>query len=447
MAEQFEPRERQESTVPQVAADGGHAPVQTHRRKPSRALIVVIALIFTVAAFAAGWFGRYYAIDSHARSFLWMLDAVQKNYREKVDMDELYDKLYDALELDRFCAHYTPEEYADIVAESKGRNTGYGFSYVEEGERVRLYRVVGNSPAELSGMKKGMYIFRCNGAEITSSGELAEALAEGDTAVFECGFSEDGDDKASYEVTRSSYLASYCRYADSENTFVFRGTKQLVLTEAGAGIAELPADTAYLSLAEFDGNAAWEVKTCLQKMKERGRTNLVLDLRSNGGGYLSTLCEISAHFMRNAKAHNPLVTSVRYRSGKTLKYRATGNDFGSYFNADSRISVLADENSASASECLLGVLVDYGTVSYSDIYLRQDDKGVARTYGKGVMQAHFTAPDGNVMRLTVADVFWPKGNNIHEVGVTKADGAIGIKADRIWGARDEMLLEVCSRLA
>lgn len=411
-----------------------------------RAMIVFVALLFAASCFLIGMLvGR--RTDKRESSLLWMIDAVEKNYREDVSRDELYDRLYDALALDRFCAHYTPEEYAEKVREREGENAGYGISITSEGAALRVARVIGNSPVCLAGIESGMYLYSVGGETPATSADAVAVLtaAEGDV-VLSCGWTADGSDARAYTVRRASYLASYCTYADSEGTFGFRGTEELVLTEIGEGVEELPAGTAYLRLAQFEGNAAQEFEACLKQMKARGRTDLILDLRGNGGGYLSILCEIAAHLLRGAEGDHPLVMQARYRDGSKENYRANGNDYAEYFNENSRIRVLADENSASASEALIGALIDYGTCNYPDLYLRKGT-GEARTYGKGVMQTHFIAPDGNVLQLTVANIYWPNGNYIHGTGITEADGAVPVAAPALCGKEDVFLQAVCAMLA
>lgn len=430
------------------AAQENAAPVSQKTRKNKYlfcAMAVIVALLFAVGAFFLGMLAG--SPGEREKNLLEMIETVEENYREEVDEDKIYDRLYDSLALDEFCAHYTPEEYAEKQRESQGENTGYGITFTSLDGYVRVYRVLGNSPIALAGIQKGMYLFACNGAAVSASQAVDILNGTKDDVVLTCGWNANGSDARDYTVRRAAYLASYCTYADSEKTYCFRGTEGLALTETGAGIAELPADTAYISLTQFEGMAAMEFEACLDMMKSRGRTDLIIDLRGNGGGYLSILCDIASHLLRNAEGRHPIVMQARYRSGKTELYAATGNDFDDYFNEDSRITVLADENSASASEALMGALHDYGTCEYSDFYLRKNGDKV-KTYGKGVMQSHFFSADGNVMLLTVANIYWPKSNIcIHGTGITKDDGAIAVDAPVLRGQEDVFLQTVCAALA
>lgn len=418
--------------------------------KGKRALAIGVALLILVVGFLAGFLGGFFSVDSRLRSLGWMINRVAGNYYQDVDKDDLYDRLFDALELDKFCTHYTPEEYLTVVGESAGNNAGYGISVSALEEDARIYRVVGNSPAELAGLKSGMYILAFGpteeALETGTRSELMEFLGSHESCALKVGYEKDGTGAQVKTVTRAHYLGSYCIYADSEATFRFRGDKKLVLTQAEGGMSALGGDTAYIRLTEFDGNADWEFQTCLENMKARRRTNLVIDLRSNGGGYISTMNGILSHLMRNAAGKNPVSMTAHFRNGATITYRAAGNDFSNYFGENSRIRVLLDENSASASEALVGAMLDYGTLQGSDIYVRQSgdptQPNSAHSYGKGVMQSTFVAPSGDAMRLTVAEIFWPKGRSIHGTGIGQAHGVVPVTAPLLPSATDEFLAAV-----
>ena len=128
-----------------------------------------------------------------------------------------------------------------------------------------------------------------------------------------------------------------------------------------------------------------------------------------------------------AKFRVNLVVVADYGEKKE-KFYANSNQYEAYFSADSRIYVLADEGTASASECLIGAMVDYGAVSFSDICLIERN-GVAKTYGKGIMQTTypFGLWDTDAIKLTTARILWPTSDTcIHGTGVTPELGAISV---------------------
>ena len=414
---------------------------------------VILALVILAAGFTAGWLGRYYSIDPRLRELGWMLDLLESEHYRDVDMDAVYDDLYDVAMPDIFSSYYTPEEYARLIAESQGHNEGAGIVLAQSGGDVFVWSVVENSPAQQAGLRAGMYILGCGtvGGEVMtgSSSEIISFLRaqEGEFVLYA---SFDGsaaaDASTAHTLSLASYSAAYVVYRDSETSYAFRGASAS-LTETNDPLTGLDADTAYIRLDAFDGNCAAEFKACLDVMKDRGRGNLIIDLRGNGGGYLTDFQSIASHLLRNATSQTPLVAYAQFRDGTRQNYYAAGNDFSSYFGQDAKISVLADENSASASECLIGALIDYGTISYSDLYLRKDEGAEHySTYGKGVMQNTFLSPSGGAFQLTVARIYWPNGNCIHERGVTDEDGAVGIAAPFIRDENDTFLQQALAKI-
>ena len=107
---------------------------------------------------------------------------------------------------------------------------------------------------------------------------------------------------------------------------------------------------------------------------------------------------------------------------------------------DTTVYVLANSSTASASEALIGVLVDYGFVEPENILLSDfseeftawsdGEYGTKRSYGKGIMQSPFVNFwTREVLKLTTAEIFWPNGKSIHGVGVTTDDGCRTVEAD------------------
>ncbi len=473
MEENKQPFTEEDSTERKTSDEIGEEVRQKWQRekKIERSILtVLLALVLAAAFFCAGWFGRFASLDPRARSLLWALDTAKDNYYKDFDEDELYDRIFAAFELDPYSCYYTADEYGAVEDERNGNSAGYGIAMSAfEGEGApRFMRVAENSPARIAGIQKGMYVLGYGRDEDSlSQGSTQEFMDFVDGAngsfVIKCGFLIDGSDARTLRLTASAYTPAYCAYRDGETSFSFRYKANVsfdgsaskaeaeavgAFTETEEPLAGLPADTAYIRLDEFNGNAAAEMKCCLAKMRERNKKNLILDLRTNGGGYMDILIEIASHMMKDAPASRALVASAKFKNGSVFNYSSANNDYGSYFTSDSRVTVLADEYTASASECLIGALVDYGTVGFDDVVLRKDEaSGVARSYGKGIMQSHFRDGRGNVLKLTVAEIFWPNGKSIHGKGVTEADGAKSVAAPFIPGERDILLQTVVQSLA
>lgn len=447
-------REKPSASVPAKEKSGGGKSAAGCRKKRN-ALIAACALVLAALFFAIGWLAHFYSLDSRARKLLWLIDTVDDNYYKNItdeEWDAVYAKLYDTVLPDKFCSYYTPDEYKRLLGESDGNNKDTGLAAINYGGNLRVYNIVGNSPAANAGIEVGMQIYRFGTeADRLEAGDRDAFYAlSGKTIYLECGYG--AGDARIYSVSSANYLASYCTYRDSETSFRFIGNEKLVLTDTKNPLPGLDDKTAYIALAEFDGNAATEFSAMLSLMKERGREHLIIDLRRNGGGYLKIFQSIAAHLLRSAEGETPIAATAKYRSGKITKFRAEGNDFGDYFSANSRVSILADERTASASECLIGALVDYGTVGYGDIYIRnaQDEVAAeygAHTYGKGVMQSAYVSADKSMVRITSAEICWPNGKSIHGKGVNERDGAVGITAPLLPDKTDAMLEEVLARLS
>ena len=122
--------------------------------------------------------------------------------------------------------------------------------------------------------------------------------------------------------------------------------------------------------------------------------NLVLDLRGNGGGFMLAATELADKFFSDEK----LLVYIEGRKNPRQDFKSTGN--GSL--ASTRLVVLTDEGSASASEIFAGAMQDW-------------DRGVIlgrRTFGKGLVQNGFYLTDGSMIRLTIARYYTPTGRSI-----------------------------------
>ena len=429
------------------------------QRWTRRILSLVLALVLIAAGFLIGWFVRYYSIDEDMRSFLWALDITERYYypegfsREKVLSDAGEDatgaELLQALNanLDPYSQYYSPSEYEAYVSAGAGQNYDFGISFLIGDDSGTVALVSNNSPAFAAGIRKGMRIlaYGPNESDLTPfqgySAFSSDISSYGLTVVLRMGYEADGSDAALYTVTAGDYQRTYCTYRDSETAYYFTGEDGLIMEAyANEALPALGDDLAYIRIDEFGGNVAAEFEACLEVMQQRGREDLIIDLRTNGGGYLDDLQKISSHLMRNAEGSRPEVQIARYKGGREEIYYAYGNDFSKYFTDESDFYLLADENTASASECLIGVLIDYGTLTYDHIYLREAEDGSCSTYGKGIMQTSFVAADGAAMKLTVAGIYWPVSDKtIHGVGVIPEDGAIAVAAPLVWGEEDVML--------
>ena len=420
-----------------------YVPVPPRSRKSKGKLIGKIFAGVALAAlvFFSGMLTTWLCLDDGIRTLIKIKKTIDKEYYQDVSDDEFYRVLFSAINddlLDPYSQYMTAEEYRAAEQSLAGRRSGIGvvFSIVsEEGKpQIKVHRVVENSPAEEAGLQYGDQIigFGKSETDITYSVDFdkdmkpfLEGMADGAPFYLKV---QRGGKESLVQISKEYYVESYVSYRTNKTSYHFTGENALTYTEKGESLACLSDDTAYIKLSQFTGNAAAGFDRVMAQFKEDGMKNLVLDLRENGGGYLDYVQYISRYFCKNSTEKNPLMTVADYGEKKEY-YRAAGNVYYDYFAEDSRIVVLADNGTASASECLIGCMLDYGVIGYEDICLSKRG-GVAKTYGKGIMQTTFylDASKKDFLKLTTAELKWPvSGTSIHARGILPEDGALTVE--------------------
>lgn len=396
--------------------------------KVSNILLCIFIPVAIVLSFIGGYFSRYLFIDDITNTTTDILSLMQRvgyiydpNTGEEKTLteEEIADLLVEGL-LDDYAAYYTKEEYSVVKQNSMGRYSGIGITVELSGE---ISSVTFNSPAELVGIKKGdkavaVELANQERVEFDSTDGGVEfrsaltSLADGKSVKL---IVDRNGEEIEFTVAKSNYLASHVKYFDSQKCLEFREVDgELEPFSVGGGMAELDDSTAYVILSKFNGDADQEFEDALDYMRIRGRTKLILDLRDNGGGYTTVLKEIASCLIYNQGKSKSLISFGKGKEGSKSIY-TDDNDF--YDNITS-ISVLANENTASASECLIGAMLHYGDrFDKSKLVIEKNDKGVARTFGKGIMQTTYKLPRGDALKLTTAKIYLPdKTTSIHGVG-------------------------------
>lgn len=175
----------------------------------------------------------------------------------------------------------------------------------------------------------------------------------------------------------------------------------------------------YLQLTEFGQTATDEVVKALRELNVRDLRGLILDLRGNRGGYLSTSIEVTSQFV----GQGPIVIE-RFQDGREQRHQALPGGLATTVP----LVVLVDGGSASAAEITAGAIQDTG-------------RGVligTTTLGKGSVQMAHTLSDGSQLRVTVAHWFTPNGRAIHGEGLAP-DIEVTITEDEIAAGQDPQL--------
>ncbi len=388
-----------------------------------------IAVLLLVATFFGGYYTHYFSLSKELRSIDFLLDVYKNHYFEESEND-LVHLIADAL-LDQYSGYYTAEEYENYMAQGQGSKSGYGIAL----SQLKIVAVAGNSPAETVGIKQGGVI---KGYKKVTDGEFTVATTQSKFTEFLQNTSDEvvlqieyGDGIKEFALKSAAYLENYVYYSDSTGNYRFNGdeSKMEMVKYEGENIT-LGIEWGYLKFTSFNGlkngtlGGAGQFKKALDTFSANQKKKLIVDLRGNGGGYMSILCQIASYLCDDNGGKTFIAQKASYRNGKVDSFNAPISSYDKY-NFES-IVFLADVNSASASEALMGAVLDYDENSGNDIVkvvvepIVENGATVYRTYGKGIMQSMFTnSKTGEAVKLTTAKVIWPiSGTCIHGVGIT-----------------------------
>ena len=422
---------------------GAPVPVKTEKAlsRKGKWKYTLAGVALAVVSFVGGFGVRWFTLDKDMRTLINVKNKIDKEYYQDISDEKFYSAIFNAVNnevLDDYSKYIRPETYSAESASNKGNRSGlglafYGNVYSEEW-RLVVARVSGNSPAEKAGFLAGDKLtgFGVSKEEITdcqSFQQFSEFLYEtADDVPLYLRVQRDTENLILC-VTRAKYVESYVLYKSSTTSYTIVGDESDEILSAGKPLSILSQDTAYIRLLWFLGEADEFFENALHLFKAEGKKNLVLDLRGNGGGDMKILGAIASYLCKNTKAKNPVVSVADYGEKKERR-RADGNEYYDYFEGESRICVIADNGTASASEALLGAMLDYGTTAYSDICLIAEN-GVAKTYGKGIMQTTYVMDwiEQDALRLTTAQLLWPiSGTCIHGRGILASDGTKSVES-------------------
>lgn len=343
--------------------------------------------------------------------------------------------------LDPYSAYYTREEYNRVLADNQGSKSGIGVAYsFVSGKGVEIHAVVGNSPAKKAGLKAGDIVVSAldgegNITNFDSSDAFSgfvTARAEGEKFTFNL------SDGRTAVLGKEQYTASYVSMFTAEKSYEVYyddGARRIEENSEG-GIPQLPAGTAYMYMYQFYGGAAEEMGELIERFNAEGCTSLILDLRDNGGGYVDLMAKIGGLFtarLDDGKDHIAMVAKFKDGSEAVEECAEYPREDVKTFPKGADLYVLANENTASASEALIGVLVSYGILDYENIFLSDYGENPPKSYGKGIMQSVFeNYVTHEALKLTVAGIYWANGKTIHDRGLTLEDGCTAAPAgDRI----------------
>lgn len=308
-------------------------------------------------------------------------DTIQKYFWKNVTEEELEEGVYkgilESLE-DPYSVYYTPEELLDLQQQTEGIYYGIG-AYISQNKEtgyVQISKVIKNTPAEESGLMQGDYIYMVDGEDMfdkDSTYVVSRIKGDEGTKVMLTVLRETESEPLEIEVERRKIESPTVEYEMLDNGM------------------------AYIQIVEFDLVTTSQFETAYKQAKQDGMKGLIIDLRSNPGGNLSTVCDIARMLLPKG-----LIVYTEDKYGERVEYSCDGSQ-----QIEVPLVVLTDGYSASASEILAGAVKDYGIGTLVG----------TTTYGKGIVQKVISLTDGSAVKLTVSTYYTPNGNNIHEKGI------------------------------
>ncbi|MBO5081901.1 MAG: S41 family peptidase [Lachnospiraceae bacterium] len=311
-------------------------------------------------------------------------------YYEDVPKEDLADGvLYGLMETvgDPYTCYYSVEEMEELTADIEGIFHGIG-AYLEmdyDKGYAKISGIIDGTPASESDIQVGDYVVEVDGTdtyEMTLTDVVAMIRGDEGTKVT-LTLNRNGQE-VEVTVTRQNIETPTVKYELLEN------------------------DIAYITVTEFDDVTTSQFVEALAQMDLDNAKGLILDLRGNPGGNLSTVVEMCELMLPEG-----MIVYTEDKYGVRNEYECDGKH-----KFDLPLVVLIDGASASASEIMAGAIKDYelGTLVGTT------------TYGKGIVQKIFAYDDGSAAKITVSKYYTPNGYNIHGVGI-EPDVVVEFDAD------------------
>jgi carboxyl-terminal processing protease len=311
-----------------------------------------------------------------------LLEEKQIKAKEIKQEDKIYGSIKGLVASygDPYTTFFPPVETTEFKSTVAGAFEGVG---MEVGIKDNLLTVIAplkNSPAEKAGIKADDRILKINASSTENmSTDQAVKLIRGAKGT---------------PVTLNIFRIS----EKTQKDITIIREKIDIPTVA----TKLIGNTFVLSLYSFNESSPQKFQEAITEFANSRMKNLVLDLRNNPGGYLEASVLMASFFTE--KGQN-IVTEEFTRTG--VKNTHSSNGFG-LIATDTKMVVLVNKGSASASEILAGALQDYDKAKIVG----------EKSFGKGSVQEYMDLGGGTSIKITVAKWLTPKGNSISENGVT-----------------------------
>lgn len=341
--------------------------------------VLLTGFLFVGASFKQDFF----EIAKQIEIFTTVFKTVNQNYVDELNSAELMDKAIKSMlvEIDPYTNFFNEQDVIKYKINNTGEYTGIGAMITRKEDKLIVKEPYKGFPADKAGLKAG-----------------DEIIQIGDVLVAD--FKDD-----------ASQLMKGAKNTKINLKFLRQGkpmTAQLILDEVDVKavpfFGKIDEKTGYIVLSQFNRKASGETKDALEKLKNDGVTQIVLDLRGNPGGLLNEAVNICNLFVPRGEI---IVTT----KSKNEKYNATYKTTREPIDTEIPIAIIVDGKSASASEIVAGALQDM-------------DRAViigSRSFGKGLVQRPFDMTYGTQVKVTISKYYTPSGRCIQALNYSLKD--------------------------
>ena len=355
-------------------------------KKTNRYMPLLMALCVVVGILIGNFYANHFSgnrlniINSGSNRLSNLLHIIDDQYVDKVNIDSLVNNAIPLIlaELDPHSVYISAKDAQAANDDLKGSFTGIGVEFTIRQDTIHVQNVISNGPAERAGVLAGDKIISVDGkpfvGKIVTNEEAMHRLKGPKDTKVKIGVLRYGSKKPKYititrgEIPQKSITATYM----------------------------LDDKTGYIRIKNFGETTYPELLIALEQLSQQGFSNLVIDLRDNTGGLLTSAIQIANEFLPK----NKLIVYTEGRKSPKQEFASDGH--GSYQKLP--LVVLINEVSASASEIFAGAMQDNDRATIIGRH----------SFGKGLVQQQIGFPDGSIIRLTIARYYTPSGRCIQK---------------------------------
>ncbi len=324
--------------------------------------------------------------QAHIEDMHMLKSLLDKNFLFDYDEKDLYEGSLKGMFAnlgDPYTQYYSKDEFSKLMETLDGRYKGIGVLVQASKEGfIKVVQVFDGSPASEAGLKEGDYIIKVEGKEY-SADQMEEAVA-----IMK------GEEDTNVKITVRRMEEDGKNFKDIDMEVARRDVKVDTIDESLMEIRD--KKIGYIHIKSFDDVTGEDFEASYKKLKDAGMEGLVLDLRNNPGGSLDVCLDIADKFLDKG-----VIVTTEDKKGEVITEESDEE------KDDIPMTVLVNENSASASEILSGALKD-----------RDRAKIIGKkTFGKGIVQKLFPLDDGSGAKITISEYHTPSGAKINKVGV------------------------------